>query len=289
MASEQDVSAQSAGIHCKLTIIFREPYGVAAARTSNNLPVAGPSALYHANKESPEPDLLPTIAQLPSTPTPITPPPDTPGGVHDDDDDDDGSMSMSISSDAGSTVIGPLLHPFLVKGKILLQTAGLATATRNATPQLGMDVHAIAELGEEWKTFCEAWISAEIALQKQGGQKPCPLEDRNEKVPEALIRWFRIQKGLGGPEPDWVGFGRQMRKWWYAINAGVRERCSTHTPDNLVKEDWCVGGLSGIILFVLGMSQWGLHTDDTERNGSWKKVLGSLTEMLTEIPKATDL
>jgi hypothetical protein len=47
-------------------------------------------------------------------------------------------MSMSISSDAGSKVIGPLLQPLLVKGKILLQTAGLAAATRNATPQLSV-------------------------------------------------------------------------------------------------------------------------------------------------------
>ena len=136
---------------------------------------------------------------------------------------------------------------------------------------------------------CEAWITAEIALQKLGGRKPSPLEDHKEKVPEALVAWFRIQKGQAGPEPDWTGFGPQMRKWWLAINAGVRARCATHTADTLVTEDWCVSGLSGILLLILGMSQWGLHADDDERNGRWRKVLTSLTGMLVEIPKATDL
>jgi hypothetical protein len=150
-------------------------------------------------------------------------------------------------------------------------------------------MNTIAELGEEWKMLCEAWISAEIALQKQGGQKPCPLEDRKEAVPEALIAWFRIQKGQGGPEPDWTEFCDKMHSWVKAINCGVRTRCTNRSPDDLVKEDWCVAGPSGIMLFVLGMHQWGLYTDDDERNGRWMTVLKSLTGMLETIPKAADL
>jgi hypothetical protein len=299
MASEKDVSVWCLKIPPKLTIVLSGPWEhiAVSAGLHPHSHTAGPSAdgdlRRHTTEES---DSLPTTSPAPTTPPPITPPPVTPpaetpppASLSELNSDDGSNLPSHISDGEPASIAGPVLRPLPVKGKIVLQTAGLATATRNATPQLGLDTHTIAELGEEWKMLCEAWILAEIALQKQGGQKPCPLEDRKEAVPEALIRWFRIEKGQRGPEPDWTGFGQKMHSWVKEINRGVRARCAHGDANNMIKEDWCVAGPSGIMLFVLGMHQWGLYADDDERNGRWKKILGSLIGMLQTIPKATDL
>jgi len=143
---------------------------------------------------------------------------------------------------------------------------------------LGFDVSE--KLGADWMALCEAWIEAESALMTAGGP-PLALENRGVPVPPSLIRWSHTRVAKNYEDIDYPTIGIEVAEWWGRIRPEGNER----DADILVKKEWCGGGLTGIVLLVMGMKVWGLSLKEEER-AAWSQMVREVADVFKLIPSA---
>ena len=146
--------------------------------------------------------------------------------------------------------------------------------------ELGLEGEIVDKLGLEWKVLCEAWLAAEAALTKVGG-KASAIDLRIVPVPQSLINWCKYR---GKHSTSFVSIGDQMTEWWTQLSPQLEPLVA----DDLIRFDWCCGGLSGICLLLLGMKEWGLVVKSSKKR-IWKKIVEDLTKVFQIIPSATIL
>ena len=167
--------------------------------------------------------------------------------------------------------------------KVGIQVSALMRPIRNLIHELGLNDHLFLTLGHPWKDFCEAWVTAEIALQKLGGSLPSPVSHRLAPIPHPLMQWYAKHHGAI-EEPDWAGIGSSMQTWWGQLNAG-----GDLFAERLVGADWCVAGTSGILLLVLGMQKWGVSVCGDKDMLAWNAMLEEMKVVFDRIPSADNL
>ena len=64
-----------------------------------------------------------------------------------------------------------------------------------------------------------------------------------------------------------------------------KDQGNKQDADILVKKEWCGGGLTGIVLLVMGMKVWGLSLKEEER-AAWSQMVREVADVFKLIPSA---
>jgi hypothetical protein len=165
--------------------------------------------------------------------------------------------------------------------KILIKTTGLPRELQRLALELGFDEDTISKLGRDWHLLCEAWVTAELALVRLGGSPSPPALEF--KPPQCLVDWSLAHSKKQNEVFDFEGIGEQMARWWQ------RCTCDGISANIVLEKAWCKGGLSGIVLLVLGLKEWGNQIHGKAEHEKWIKVLLRVKSVFQEIPSADKL
>jgi hypothetical protein len=116
----------------------------------------------------------------------------------------------------------------------------------------------------------------------KAGGKLLPLENRQNPVPQSLVRWSNLRRAKVTEEVDFTNIQEEMAAWW----RGFKIDKDNLDPNRFMKEDWCGGGLAGISLFLIGMKEWGL---ENRKDDSWVTIVDEMTQLFKTIPLADAL
>jgi hypothetical protein len=162
--------------------------------------------------------------------------------------------------------------------KIAFKMGGISKAMQRIAAGAGLEMDTVRHLGEEWRGLCESWIQAEAALAKLGGAL-LPPNARAVPPPASLISWSINQHTKTPSTLDFSNVADEMTAWWAAIRPNLKKLA----VEEVVKADWCRGGLTGIMLILVGMKE-GLQNRD-----GWRHTVGEITAVFKAIPTANDL
>jgi hypothetical protein len=167
--------------------------------------------------------------------------------------------------------------------KIAFKITHLDSRLQKLVLELGLGSEVIKALGPEWKSLCDACILAETALAKIGGSSVA-LNSRRVHVPECLVEWSNARRNKSSAGLDFTGISSDMAGWW--LRLGLRD--TELAPNDLIKEDWCIGGLAGIVLFLIGLKKWGMSLGNEDKT-AWAAMVENVEEVFRVLPEADDL
>ena len=187
---------------------------------------------------------------------------------------------MTSGDPAGDTAAqGPVVPKVKSGMKFIVILKALRQSTRMLANDLGLFSDTREILGQEWQEFCEAWVAAEMALEKAGGPKPSDLAQRTISVPGPLQDWHTKQRIPSSPDPNFADIGAEMQAWWRGLQQ----------LDTSKRQDWMVSGPTGVLLLVLGMRMWGQSLSGEERNEVWLPILLEMQKTFQDISHLQDL
>jgi len=160
---------------------------------------------------------------------------------------------------------------------------GLPSAMQCTANDIGLG-HEMLILGNNWYALYEAWIVAEMALANLGGNL-LELENRQVPVPASLVKWSKAHQARDyEAKLDFSDIEDGMARWWQEIMPSRVSR----DANELILTDWCGAGLTGIILIMVGMKEWGMKlTEDAKED--WMKMVLDILDIFKLIPSANDL
>jgi hypothetical protein len=167
--------------------------------------------------------------------------------------------------------------------KVNFQVNVIPKPMQRLVPSLGMTDAVVELLGSDWKDLCESWIQAEAALTGLGGVVSS-LEDREIPVPGSLIAWYKSHRSKESNmnAVDFSSIASDMPFWCKKI----LPKEGKLDAEAIVKTHWCVGGLSGIVLILVGMKEWGMMSTDEPQ---WSQMAHRITKIFQIIPTAESL
>ena len=158
---------------------------------------------------------------------------------------------------------------------------GIQSIVSQLVHELGLDTYTMAQLGTQWYNLCVDWVVAELALVKLGGHKGgIALEF---KPPKCLIEWSNARSKKDAKVIDFTGVGLHMREWWKRCMQGCLN------PDDLVMKTWCHAGISGIVMVIMGMKEWGMQLKTKADEERWILTVENIRAVFEKIPSAKEL
>jgi hypothetical protein len=148
--------------------------------------------------------------------------------------------------------------------------------------EIGLDEETISKLGQDWSLLCEAWVGAELALVRVGGPTTPPALEF--KPPRSLVNWSLSRSKKQDDILDFDGIEKQVEKWW--------QRCTLNgiiSANSALEKTWCRRGLGGIVLFLVGLKEWGSRIGGKAEHERWMKVVLEVKSVFEQIPSADRL
>ena len=163
--------------------------------------------------------------------------------------------------------------------KVILDTAGVPAAVQQFSIELGLDNFTIAQLGEEWRQLCNAWVAAEVALTHLGSSTiPWDFEP-----PQSLVDWSNSRSQADLTVVDFTEIGDQLRVWWNKCVTGIT------SADDAVGTSWCQCGIRGIMMLVVGLKEWGHQLKTRKDAQKWSKMVAVVMDVFDKLPYAEKL